>query len=132
MLDCTALHIKVLHTTSLMYGFVGMQLSDLMQYEPYANTFNTAKEKMAEKGMRPAGGEDPQANSVGACPDMDEMQRFLTSFLHKGSPDSLLWWSVGCFQFSTLCRGDEIRLVNLADFPPPYNIKQLGRPHLAA
>lgn len=103
-----------------------MQVTDLLQHEPYRLAYKAAQDALAEKGVRPAAGGDPQANTIAACPELGVVTDMLWDWLLNDTHAGSRCHSMGTFSMGTLCRSDDQRQVHLSDLERPHTCNSIG------
>lgn len=72
-----------------------VQMTDLLQHEPYRLAYKAAQDALAEKGVRPAAGGDPQANTIAACPELGQVTTILADWLKSDTDAGRRCHSIG-------------------------------------
>ena len=103
-----------------------VQVTDLLQHEPYRLAYKAAQDALAEKGVRPAAGGDPQANTIAACPELGQVTAMLAGWLKSDSDVGSRCHSIGAWSLGSLCRSDDQRQVHLSDLERPYTCRGVG------
>ena len=112
-----------LHTEPLC---VSQLPATLMQHAPYHELYHTIHKNLGRKGARCADGQDPQDNTTEDTLTRSQTRQLL-ELLH-GLPTSVALRDRSGFTFmpNTVGRGDDCRMVHLADMMTPRQIDCIG------
>ena len=103
-----------------------LQPPKLLDFPAYRKVLDTLKQNLAEKGRRPSGRADPQHNTQMEALSYDELSHLVHHVLAQ--EDHLAIRDRACFTWMTCTvgRGDDSRLVFLADCCEPTLMCSIG------
>ena len=103
-----------------------MQVSTLLQFKPLSRLYHGLLNSLAQKGQRPTGGDDPQQHIADATYNLDQLARLLFELGNSSNSADVRAGAQLAFMHHSLCRGDSLRLLHLADLCAPKQLKSIG------
>ncbi len=103
-----------------------VSLSSLKDDTTYGAVYDTLKNNMAAKGMRPSGGVDPQDNTVEDTLTIGQHTKLMKLLLASPSATALRDRSSFAYLYASVGRADDGRMIFLADMMSPREIKCIG------
>lgn len=103
-----------------------VQYTRLTEDAAYGAAYGTIKNRLAEKGKRPSGGEDPQNNTTEDTLTVSQYLRLMKHLLSSDRAVCLRDKSIFAYLYASVGRADEGRMIFLADIMSPRLLQCVG------